>query len=753
MTCATFLIALPMRLAILWQNLPFPIGQLFWIPYASSLAIGPVLLTFVTLFPRRLPGAGVIQASAWLAAGLAMAVPFYNAMRLVYAGQELRTLGPNSSPLLVVNALSLVAAVLWSFSSYQRVEDLNERRRLRVVVAGIAVAVIPGFFTLVYFWRLRETNQADSIFNSLPMVLVAVTLLAAPLSITYAVLRHRLFDLSFTIRKALRYTLARWVVLSLVPAISIFMILETIRLGHETVYTVLRRRGTLFLVLTLVAFVIFGNRRRWLRAIDRRFYRERHYAHALLPAIAEQVRRADSVEGVAPIVVALIEARMHPEFAALLVRDREARSYRTIAAAPSAAAPPDLRDDSKLVALAKIIEEPLDTSADTGLPLLRQVSASDREYIGNARIEALIRVVTPDDDLHALLALGPKRSEEPYAGEDYGVLVTIAENLSLLAGRPAAKGVRAPTLELCAECGGCFDAGTGVCPRDGLPLQSIDLPRTLSGRYRLDRWLADGGMGTVYEAFDVALERDVAAKVLGDKVVGKPALRKRFLEEARHTARLRNHPNVVSVHDAALLGDHQACLIMELLQGRTLRHLLEAEGRIDPSRALRILEDVGSAITAAHKLRLLHRDLKPENIFLVETDGNLVAKVLDFGIAKPLAVTTRTLDDGSETEEMFGTLEYMAPEHRRREPPSRSWDVWSLAVVALEMLCGRIPMPLLLPDAGPWRPGEALKDALPDCVPVFNRALAIDPADRPRDAETLIREIADGIGESLRRAS
>jgi hypothetical protein len=180
---------------------------------------------------------------------------------------------------------------------------------LRVVVAGIAVAVIPGFFTLVYFWRLRETNQADSIFNSLPMVLVAVTLLAAPLSITYAVLRHRLFDLSFTIRKALRYTLARWVVLSLVPAISIFMILETIRLGHETVYTVLRRRGTLFLVLTLVAFVIFGNRRRWLRAIDRRFYRERHYAHALLPAIAEQVRRADSVEGVAPIVVALIEAR------------------------------------------------------------------------------------------------------------------------------------------------------------------------------------------------------------------------------------------------------------------------------------------------------------------------------------------------------------------------------------------------------------------------------------------------------------
>jgi hypothetical protein len=159
MTCAVFLIALPSRLGTLWRELPIPIRELFWIPYASGITIGPVLLTFVTLFPRRLPEAGAILVIAWVSAGVSMAGPLYHAMQLVYVGEELRVVGPNSLPLIVVSTVALSVAVLWSLSSYRRIEDINERRRLRIVVAGIATAVIPGFFTVVCIWLFREPTR------------------------------------------------------------------------------------------------------------------------------------------------------------------------------------------------------------------------------------------------------------------------------------------------------------------------------------------------------------------------------------------------------------------------------------------------------------------------------------------------------------------------------------------------------------------------------------------------------------------
>jgi serine/threonine-protein kinase len=253
-------------------------------------------------------------------------------------------------------------------------------------------------------------------------------------------------------------------------------------------------------------------------------------------------------------------------------------------------------------------------------------------------------------------------------------------------------------------------------------------------------------MGTVYKAFDLALDHDVAAKVIGDAVIAKDGALERFFGEAKILASLRDHPNVVTVYDFGRIGNHQAYLIMELLVGRTLRQLLESDGRIRPRDALEMLEDVASAMTAAHRLRLLHRDLKPENIFLVDSGRGMVAKVLDFGIAKPLSLAT-TVNGRRETGDriLLGTLEYMSPEQRRGEPPSKAWDIWSLAVVALEMLSGRPPMSTMMPDVGPWRPGHALKDTLPACVNVFNRALSIDPTERPLDADTLVREIASAV--------
>ena len=462
----------------------------------------------------------------------------------------------------------------------------------------------------------------------------------------------------------------------------------------------------------------------------------------MLRNVAEEVHRAESLDRIAPAVVARIESAMHPEFAALLVHDSSARVFRSIAAAPSVDAPPDLPDNSTLVALARILEQPLDTSPHSGKALLRQVSAADRDYVERSRIDVLIRVITREGDLHAFLTLGPKRAEEPYTDEEYGLLVTIAENLAMLAARSAPPR-ETPDLEECPECGACFDAGTRVCRTHSRPLTARALPRTLIGRYRLDRRLAAGGMGAVYEGFDLALDRDVAVKVVRENLAASDDARDRFIEEAKHGAKLRDHPNVVTLYDFGLIKDRQPFLVMELLSGGTLRHLLEAKGKIETALALSILEGVCAGVTKAHDISLVHRDIKPENIFLVQNGRHVVAKVLDFGIAKPLSVAT-TIDGRRETGSriLLGTLEYMSPEQRRGQAPSKAWDTWSIAVVALEMLSGRPPVSALLPDIGPWQPGSVLRDTQPAGVDVFNRALSIDPAERPADAETLYREIA-----------
>ena len=747
LTCVVFVIALPARWAIVWRGLPFPIRELLWIPYVSSLTIGPILLTLVTMFPHRLPHAGGVLAGTWALACAVVALPLYHAMQLVYRGAELRTVGPRSLPLLIVICLSLVASVTLSVVNYRRITDLNERRRLRVVVAGIVIGVLPGFSAVLYFWLPKHTNQAASIFESPGMGLAAVALLAAPMSITYGVLRHRLFDVSFIVRKWILYALARGLVLLLVPAISGFMILDTLVRREQTVNTILERRGALYLTLTAVAFIVFAYRRRWLKVIDRWFFRERHYAYEVLRDVAEKVRRAGSLDSVAPVVVAKIESAMHPEFAALLVRDSAARVFRTITAAPSASAPPDLPEDSKLAALARVVEQPLDTSEDGDGSVLRQVPTADLAFVRRARIDTLIPVITPDDQLHAFLALGPKRSEEPYAQEDYGVLVAIAENLALLVARSEPRR-EAPSLEECPECGACFDGGTRVCSHHERALAPRGLPRTLAGRYRLDRRLAAGGMGTVYEALDLALERTVAAKVVRENLADSDGALSRFVEEAKLAARLREHPNVVTVYDFGVIDGHQPFMIMELLVGRTLRQVLRAPRGLSPLNAYTMLEGVCSAVAAAHRRGLIHRDLKPENIFLAEVEHGTVPKVLDFGIAKPVSVVT-TLTYRRDTDPMvlLGTLEYMSPEQRRGETPSVAWDLWSLAVIALEMFSGRPPASAFLPDIAPWQPGGVLNDRLPSCVDVFNRALSLSPAERPADADTFLQELTRALDE------
>jgi serine/threonine-protein kinase len=204
-------------------------------------------------------------------------------------------------------------------------------------------------------------------------------------------------------------------------------------------------------------------------------------------------------------------------------------------------------------------------------------------------------------------------------------------------------------------------------------------------------------MGTVYEALDTALERRVAVKVIRDELLGSSEAAQRFQREAKASAAF-SHANVVTIHDFGVEGA-RAFLVMELLEGRTLREELVERRRFEPTRIVAILRDVCSALDAAHQRRLIHRDIKPENIFLTRDS----VKVLDFGIAKfiPSIDGDAATQAGTRSGILIGTLAYMSPQQLMGEEVDVMWDLWALAVVAYEALTGVLPFPTA--SSAQWR--------------------------------------------------
>ena len=291
---------------------------------------------------------------------------------------------------------------------------------------------------------------------------------------------------------------------------------------------------------------------------------------------------------------------------------------------------------------------------------------------------------------HSACWFGPRRSEEPYNQEDLDLLVTIAHAVGLLLERSS--GDR-HTLAECDSCGRCYDSGAELCSYDHQPLTTARGSRLLNGRYRLERRLGRGGMGAVYAAVDDVLERPVAVKLIREDIVGPLDLGSRFRQEARAAAGFA-HPHVVRVYDFGVDRYQRPFLVMELLEGDTLRQRLASGVPLSASETLHILRGVCSALSAAHGQGLVHRDLKPENIFLQRHASGVVPKVLDFGLAKAFDARL-TVDKPTATASsaglLVGTLEYMAPEQVAGDDVNPGWDVWAIGVIAYEMLTATHP--------------------------------------------------------------
>jgi eukaryotic-like serine/threonine-protein kinase len=270
----------------------------------------------------------------------------------------------------------------------------------------------------------------------------------------------------------------------------------------------------------------------------------------------------------------------------------------------------------------------------------------------------------------------------------------------------------------------------------------LDLQAALAGEYSLQRELGRGGMGVVYLARDVQLDRDVAIKVLPTHLASDAAARERFLREARMAAGL-SHPHIVPIHRVGEAAGF-VFFVMSYVEGETLGERLRTRGPLTPTDATRVLREVAWALAYAHGRGIVHRDVKPDNILLEARTGR--ALVTDFGIAHGGSDVLASTDSGK----IMGTAHFMSPEQAANEPVDGRSDIYSLGVVGYLAVSGRLPfessnLPAMLLRQATEQPPSVIRAApgLPSALgAAIDMCLARDPAERFADGEALAAALA-----------
>jgi serine/threonine-protein kinase len=259
-------------------------------------------------------------------------------------------------------------------------------------------------------------------------------------------------------------------------------------------------------------------------------------------------------------------------------------------------------------------------------------------------------------------------------------------------------------MKVCPECARSYSDDAVVCAFDGSPLSAGStgawesrqrgaepIVGDVLGQYRILGKLAQGGMGVIYKAQHVRLGRHVALKVLKSDLVRRSEVVQRFFAEARAVNEI-GHPSIVDIIDFVEVGDVDPPLVymvMELLTGQDLGRRIREKGPLDPLLAAAIADRIADALAATHRVKILHRDLKPENVYLLESEGELRVKLLDFGVAK--AFGERKRQDMTDPGSAVGTPAYMAPEQVLELELDERTDIYALGLLLYEMLTGSVP--------------------------------------------------------------
>jgi len=659
-------------------------------------------------------------------------------------------------------AMSGVAILAVLARNYWTVAETDDRRRLRWVVWGTIAGMTP--FLVISVLRLA----AVSVPRLGPVIAVwtvpaHIATIAIPLSFGYAIIKHRVFDITIVVRRGLQYLLAKNALrgLLLLPALGLVSGLVVHR-DQPIGRLLLTNSVYLYLIVAAVASLRFRTQvSRWL---DRRFFRETYDREQLLVSLIEDVDRLESASSVSRLVSHELESAFHPR--CLFVWYREADSPHLTLSYSSGGYIHSVQLGAPLMGLAEresgVVTLPLANAED--LP------PGDREWLDEAGVRLIVPMTGSDRHVVGLLMMGDKKSEEPYSADDLKLLQAIARQIALSRENVRLKDLvdqdrrlrhdvlahletgLVTLLKECPLCGACYDAPARTCTTDGRELElSLPVERTIDGKYRLDRLIGKGGMGAVYQAADLRLARAVAVKIMLGRGFGDRQALRRFEREAQASARL-THPNIVTVFDYGAVGAAGAFIVMELVPGRTLRAAIERHGRLAPATVAAWFEQICAAVVAAHQQGIVHRDLKPENVMVtVLASGADLVKVLDFGLAKMTALDAENSGGLTHPGLVIGTAGYMAPEQLTAGKIDERSDVFALGVMAAEAVTGRRPFrgrthgelltaimnePFTLGGDGP----EVRR-----LESVLQRAVAVDAAARYPSAAALARELLPAL--------
>lgn len=653
---------------------------------------------------------------------------------------------------LATGLLAMIAAPVVAIHKYLALTDRDLRRRFQWVFLGGVVGLVPPAVQLAL--DPIRSNPAVAAWL-LPGnwwlafdVLVTACTVAIPLSVAYVVVKHGVFGIQVVIRRGLQYLFARRA-LQILLALPVGALLYTlVSYRHRTIAELaVETRGYLFWIAALGLSLRF--RAPVLRWLDQKFFREQIDSEQVVLSLVDQIGRFDSAEQVSGFVCQQLDRSLHPKSMYLWW----SRSGTMTLASSS---DPGLERPSLPIS-GTFLERLKQQGSVTRVPLLADSGAStaDARWLADKGVRLIVPMAGPER-FEGLLMLGEKKSEEPYNTSDEHLVramvqatAMMLDNLQLKERVKDEQRIRHEVLakldhdlvnlmQECPVCGACYDHGAQSCDCDGNALTlTLPVARIIDDKYRLDRLIGRGGMGAVYAARDLRLEREVAVKVMLGGAFGHEAALRRFRREAQAVARL-NHPNIVALYDFGELEGGGAYLVMERVHGVNLRAEMKRVGAFPPAEAAEWFEQMLDGLAAAHELGMVHRDFKPENILGARRpSGALAVKILDFGLAKirPLTAASQAPQSLTQFGVVLGTLAYMAPEQLLgREVDARA-DVYAAGVVLVEMLTRERPFA----EGAVLHADYRLPSGVPNHVAldaVVCRCLATEPRDRfPNAAE------------------
>jgi len=627
--------------------------------------------------------------------------------------------------------------------NYRLLVDRDSRRRIRWAAASFglgAVAVLS-----LRLLQLAASMTGVAALDTASRVADTVTTFAIgliPVTLAYAVVKHRVLGIRLVIRRGLQYLLAKNVLRLILLAPALIVLLQIVREPDRSVSDLIFRSSWRFYLLVMgTAICSLRYRRELSWWLDRRFFRRALREEETWVMLTESIRTASSEDEIASAVAHQIEVALPVEGIHVFFRTvsggRLRSAFPRAGAHEQAVEQPFERDKAEALANNSVFATPLPDQPladETGYPDERQ--------------SLVVPLLGTDGEAVGAIVLGPKKSEQPYTAKERELLQATAAHVVMacevlrlkrsvhqeskqriaVLGRLERENIQ--LLNECLECGECYSASQKDCPIDGSALQlTLPVERVIAGRYWLNRRIGAGGMGVVYEALDLRQDKLVAVKIMTGELFGNQNALVRFKREAHAVASLR-HPNIVGMQDFGELPAGGAFLAMDLVRGLSWRKHLQVAQPLSPERVAGWVEELCAGVGAAHRSGIVHRDLKPENVMISEHADVEAAMVLDFGLAK--LHSGFEFDGGkvSVSGMVLGTQSYMSPEQRAGQSAGSMTDIYSIAVMTLETIARLGPPKTGATDD--WAK-QALRRIVPadsELAALFSSALANDPAAR-----------------------